>query len=84
MNNNTTTPQNAIASNTQVFHCHSAIYNLWSFYAEEAGVTILLLNLYYASTIYHRVTIIATPAQTAEILQEHQHLIKVHNITTKP
>ena len=83
MNNNTTTPQNAISS-VQVFHCHSKIYNLWSFYAEEAGVKILLLNPHYASTNYHRVTLIATPAQMLELLQEHQHLMKTRNITTKP
>lgn len=83
MNNNTTTPQNAISS-VQVFHCHSKIYNDWSFYAEEAGVKILLLNPHHASTNYHRVTLMATPAQMLELLQEHRHLMKTRNITTKP
>ena len=84
MNNNTTTPQNAISS-VQVFHCHSKIYNDWSFYAEElADVSILLLNPHHASTNYHRVTLMATPAQMLELLQEHQHLMKTRNITNKP
>lgn len=85
MNNNATTPQNATTSSIQVFHCHSKVYGEWVYYAEEvAGVSILVLNEHYASTNYHRVTLRATPAQMLELLQEHQHLMKTHNITNKP
>lgn len=56
------------------FHAHADVYDQWTAYAQQIGITIVLLHEHYGSTNYHRVTIVATPTQIAAAVSYHQQL----------